>query len=64
MMPTPDRSSEPALLQRMISATLWEIRKATSDQDEPAARRAEREMTELLDQFAGCMIADDGAQAG
>ncbi|WP_329537417.1 hypothetical protein OG568_54350 (plasmid) [Streptomyces sp. NBC_01450] len=45
----------------MISETLWEIRKATTARDEQAVRLAEREMTALLDQLAGCMIVDDGA---
>ncbi|WP_405865670.1 MULTISPECIES: hypothetical protein [unclassified Streptomyces] len=48
-------------MQRLISETFWEIKKATTARDEQAVRLAEREMTALLDQLAGCMIADAGA---
>lgn len=58
MASTPNRPSEPTVLQRSISAALWQVRKATADHDALAARRAGREMNALLDQLAGCMITD------
>ncbi|MGW2051881.1 hypothetical protein ACWCPF_43180 [Streptomyces sp. NPDC001858] len=48
-------------MQRLISETFWEIKKATTARDEQAVRLAEREMTALLDQLADCMIT--GASA-
>lgn len=58
MTPTRDDPAEPAVLQRMISEKLWEIRRAASARDDVSARRAERQMSGLLDQLADCMIAD------
>lgn len=56
MSSTCNRAAEPALLQRLISETFWEIKKATTARDEEAVCLAEREMTTLLDQLADHMI--------
>lgn len=58
MAPTRNRPAEPTVLQRLISETLWEIRKASSDRDQLTVRRAQQEMTTLLDQLADCMISN------
>ncbi|GAB2967952.1 hypothetical protein LWP59_26720 [Amycolatopsis acidiphila] len=59
MVTDPEGIVDPALLQRLISEKLWEIRKATTEHDVLSARRAERHMVMLLDQFAGYMITGE-----
>lgn len=55
-------SSDAALLQRSISATLWKIRKATIDRDAVTTHRYEQEMEQLLDHLAGCLITAEEAE--
>ncbi|HET6736310.1 hypothetical protein [Mycobacterium sp.] len=52
--PRPDA----AVLQQLISETMWDLRKATHSQDAFAARRATRRMTALLDELANSMISE------
>lgn len=62
MATTRNCPAEPAVLQRSISETLWDIRKATAKCDQLAALRAEREMNALLDQLADRLITDYAGQ--
>jgi hypothetical protein len=51
---------DPVALQRLISEKLWDVRKATTDHDELAARKAESDLTALLDQLAACILGEEG----
>ncbi|WP_319457001.1 MULTISPECIES: hypothetical protein [unclassified Mycobacterium] len=52
--PRPDA----AVLQQLISETMWQLRKATQSRDALAARRAKRRMNELLDELADSVIGE------
>lgn len=52
--PKPDA----AVLQQLISETMWDLQKARHSKDALAARRAARRMTSLLDELANSMIGE------
>jgi hypothetical protein len=58
MISTRDNVVEPAVLQSLISETMWEIKKAKIDHDLLAVRRAKSHLSKLLDEFAGSMISN------
>ena len=58
--PRPDA----AVLQQLISETMWDLQKARDNQDAFAARRATRRMTALLDELANSMIGEYASTPG
>jgi hypothetical protein len=56
-MPTPSEySTHTSDLQRLVSHAMWDRKRASTDRDPLGARRAERRISELLDEFAESVL--------